>query len=162
MNRGNYPSDRLRILFFGDLIGDPGLAALTAGIDELKEETDAQIIVANGENMADSSDLASIYTEKLYAPGVDVITSGNHIWHKKDAYPLLESDERILRPANYPSTVPGRGSVLIRVNNTAVGVINVIGQIRMSMNADCPFNAAMRIARGYGCYYRCRDVRSIR
>ena len=94
----------------GDLIGKPGRQALEALLPALRDERSIDFVTANGENLAGGMGLTPSTADALFAHGVDVITSGNHIWDKKEIYPALESNDRILRPLNYgTSGVPGRG-----------------------------------------------------
>jgi metallophosphoesterase (TIGR00282 family) len=95
-------------------------------------------VVANGENAAGGRGLTLTTAEELFDAGVDIITSGNHVWEHREIYPILESESPILRPLNYPPGAPGRG-LLVR-NGTAI--INLIGRTFMGVDADCPFRAA--------------------
>ncbi|HPU00796.1 MAG: TIGR00282 family metallophosphoesterase [Firmicutes bacterium] len=132
----------MNLLFIGDIFGSPGRSFLKELLPRLREEYEVDLAIANGENAAGGVGLTGAVAEEIFAAGVDVITSGNHIWNQKEIYPLLDTDERILRPANYPPGAPGRGSAVYRARDgTAVGVINVCGRIYSSHNLDCPFRA---------------------
>jgi len=132
----------MNLLFIGDIFGSPGRSFLKELLPRLREEYEVDLAIANGENAAGGVGLTGAVAEEIFAAGVDVITSGNHIWNQKEIYPLLDTDERILRPGNYPPGAPGRGSAVYRARDgTAVGVINVCGRIYSSHNLDCPFRA---------------------
>src|SRR5690349_7507789 len=104
------PKGALRVLMIGDVIGKPGRQALEAILPSLRDVRGLDFVTANGENLAGGMGLTVSTADALFAHGVDVITSGNHIWDKREIYPALEANDRILRPLNYGSTgVPGRG-----------------------------------------------------
>ncbi len=134
----------LRILFLGDLVGQPGLRALFVGLSPLVKETGAQLVVVNGENLAEGFGLTPDDKDKLFEIGVSVITSGNHIWQREDIYPVLDTEQRLLRPENYPPGVPGHGSVVVEASGTPVGILNIQGRERMGASVDCPFRAAKK------------------
>ncbi|HOA34774.1 MAG TPA: TIGR00282 family metallophosphoesterase [Bacillota bacterium] len=132
----------MNLLFIGDIFGSPGRSFLKELLPELLKDYQIDLAIANGENAAGGVGLTGTVAEEIFSAGVDVITSGNHIWHQKEIYPLLETEERILRPANYPPGVPGKGSAVYRARDgTAVGVINVCGRTYSSQHFDCPFRA---------------------
>ena len=120
----------------GDIIGRPGRKALKAILPELRRELDIDFVTANGENTAGGFGLTLDTANELLSSGVDVITSGNHIWDQREIIPHLNSHLPILRPLNYPPSTPGRG--YIRVGG--VLVINLIGRVFVG-NFDCPFRA---------------------
>jgi len=128
----------LKVLFVGDVVGRLGRRTLQALLPAIRRETDAHLVVANGENAAGGRGLTLTTAEELFDAGVDVITSGNHIWEHREIYPILEGESPILRPLNYPPGVPGRG-LLIR---NGVAVINLLGRTFMGVDADCPFRTA--------------------
>ena len=102
-------SDSINALVLGDIIGQPGCRALFVGLKGLIKKYRAELVVVNGENAAGGFGLTPEIANQLFSVGVDVITTGNHIWQKKEIYSFLENDDRILRPANYPSGAPGKG-----------------------------------------------------
>jgi metallophosphoesterase (TIGR00282 family) len=130
MTRSDGP---LRVLMIGDVIGKPGRLAVTQVLPGLRESRDLQFVTANGENMAGGMGLTASTAEALYDAGVDVITSGNHIWDKREIYPELDRDERILRPLNYGEQgVPGRGwGEFHAADGTPLAVINAQGRTYM-------------------------------
>jgi len=118
----------------GDVIGKPGRIAVERLLPRLRDERDIQLVTANGENMAGGMGLTASTAQALFDAGVDVITSGNHIWDKKEIYPELDRDERILRPINYGEQgVPGRGwGVFHAHDGTEIAVINAQGRTYMA------------------------------
>lgn len=130
-----------RILMLGDVIGDAGLAALRARLPGLARDSGAALVVANGENAAGGFGLTRETADSLFSAGVHIITSGNHIWEKKGSTELLESDSRILRPANYPARAPGHGIAELLIDGRRLVVINLQGREGMSP-IDSPFVCA--------------------
>jgi len=130
----------MKTLAIGDIIGRPGRDAVKALLPDLRKTYGIDFVVANGENTAGGIGITPASADELFACGVDVITSGNHIWAQRDIYDYLNGPRPIIRPLNYPSGVPGRGYVV----RNGIAVINLIG--RTYMNAyDCPFQAVNRI-----------------
>jgi metallophosphoesterase (TIGR00282 family) len=132
----------MRILFVGDIVGRPGRRALEGLLDRILKEYEVCFTIANGENAAGGMGLTPAIAEEIFGAGVDVLTSGNHIWAKKEIYPFLNEGGRILRPANYPARVPGRGSGVFKVaDGRKLGVLNLEGRVFMK-TLDCPFRVA--------------------
>ena len=134
----------LTALLVGDIVGRAGRCALDRALRQIVQRHRVDFVVANGENAAAGMGLTPTVAIELFDAGVDVLTSGNHIWGKKEMMPFLEEEGRVLRPANYPAPAPGRGSgVFTSIAGVKVGVLNLEG--RVFMNAlDCPFLAADR------------------
>ncbi len=130
----------------GDVIGKPGREAVEQVLPELRAAAGIDLVTANGENLAGGMGLTTQTAGGLFGAGVDVITSGNHIWDKREIYPALESDERILRPHNYGSDgVPGRGwGVFEAADGTEVAVLNFQGRTYM-IPIENPFTEADRL-----------------
>jgi hypothetical protein len=124
------------VLAIGDIIGKPGRRAVQKLLPDLKQQYGVGLVIANAENTAGGLGLTEATADELFGAGVDVLTSGNHIWAQKEIVPYLESEMPILRPLNYPPGVPGRGYL---VSNQTV-VVNLIGRTFMS-DYDCPFRA---------------------
>ncbi len=124
---------QVRVLMIGDVIGKPGRDAVAATLPNLREERHLDLVTANGENLAGGMGLTPSTAASLFEVGVDVITSGNHIWDKRDIYPELDRDDRILRPINYGDVgVPGRGwGVYHAADGSEVAVINAQGRTYM-------------------------------
>ena len=137
------PSGACRILMIGDLIGSPGRHAVERVLPELRDERAIDFVTANGENVAGGMGLTPSTAEAMFASGVDVITSGNHIWDKREIYPYLDANDRVLRPHNYGTHgVPGRGwGVYHAADGTEVAVINLQGRTYMQQ-IENPFTDA--------------------
>ena len=129
----------MRILFIGDIVGKPGRELIRRGLGALVDYHQIDVVIANAENAAAGFGLTREIGEQLFDWGVDVLTSGNHIWDKKEALAYIGTEPRLLRPANYPAGVPGNGSYLARTRQgETIGVINVMGRVFM-LAIDDPF-----------------------
>jgi metallophosphoesterase (TIGR00282 family) len=134
----------MRILFIGDIVGRPGRQLIKTGLQALVSRHDVDFVIANGENAAAGFGITREIGDELLDLGVDVLTSGNHIWDKKEALDFIGTEPRLLRPANYPAGAPGNGSYVARARNgQSVGVINVMGRVFM-LNIDDPFTVVLR------------------
>ncbi|MCX8053690.1 MAG: YmdB family metallophosphoesterase, partial [Armatimonadetes bacterium] len=132
----------LRILFVGDVVGSPGRRALGKMLKALRSRLDANLVIANGENAAGGLGITRTTAAAILESGVDAITLGNHAFTKKDMLAYVDSEPRILRPANYPPEVPGRGwGVFEATTGDRVAVANLAGRTFMAP-LDCPFRAA--------------------
>lgn len=132
----------MKILFIGDIVGRTGRRALACRLDRLIDIHNIDLVVANGENAAAGFGLTVDIARELFDLGIDVLTSGNHIWDKKEILDYLDRQERLLRPANYPGDPPGTGSGIYATSaGLKVGVLNLEGRVFMN-NLDCPFRAA--------------------
>ena len=135
----------LRAIMLGDVVGDPGLDALDRQLPLLIKENSVDFVVVNGENAASGFGLTLPHLERIFAAGADVVTSGNHVWEKRDFLPVLDSQPRILRPLNYPPGNAGKGFVTLeKPSSSGVPVtwaaVNIQGREFMSP-IDCPFRA---------------------
>jgi metallophosphoesterase (TIGR00282 family) len=134
----------VRILFIGDIVGKPGRELVRQGLQAIVDHHRIDLVIANAENSAAGFGITRDIGEQLLDYGVDVMTSGNHIWDKKEALDYIGIEPRLLRPANYPSGAPGRGSYLVRTrDNVSVGVVNVMGRVFM-LNIDDPFAVVLK------------------
>jgi len=134
----------MNILFIGDIIGRPGRELVHKGLRTLVEQYDIDVTIANAENSAAGFGITRDIGETLLEWGVDVMTSGNHVWDKKEALDYIATEPRLLRPANYPAGVPGRGSYVAQTRDgRAVGVVNVMGRVFMTP-IDDPFAVVLR------------------
>lgn len=124
------------ILVIGDIMGKPGRKAVQKILPDLREQYPLNLVVANAENAAGGLGLTPSTAEELFSAGVDVLSSGNHIWAQKEIFPYLDGDRPILRPLNYPPGVPGRGYII----KDQVMVVNLIGRTFIG-DFDCPFRA---------------------
>ena len=132
----------MRLLFIGDIVGRAGRRTLTDHLDHLIDHYLVDLVVANGENAAAGYGLTAPVLRELFDAGVDVVTSGNHIWDKKEIMTILDREPRLLRPANYPPGLPGVGQGIYETAaGIKVGIVNLEGRVFMK-NLDCPFRAA--------------------
>lgn len=135
----------MRVLFIGDVVGQPGRRALTELLPALRRELTIDVIVANGENAAAGRGLTSKTAREMFSAGVDIISSGNHIWDQREFVEDLDSNKPILRPANYPPGTPGRGILRCK----GLTVLNLQGRTFMA-NIDCPFRTADALLQDQG------------
>ena len=132
----------MNILFIGDIVGKPGRQAVAALLPKLKRQYQLDCVIANGENSAHGAGATTATVNELLAAGVDVITTGDHVWDQKGFEQEIDALPHVVRPLNIAPTAPGHGSVVIRVGEKArVGVLNLLGRVYMPNN-DCPFRAA--------------------
>jgi metallophosphoesterase (TIGR00282 family) len=123
----------MKILFIGDIVGEPGRRAVKILLPKLRERHALDFVIANGENSAGGSGITPKIAEELFGYGVDVITSGDHLWDQKEVMELLLNEKRFLRPLNYPADVPGRGGGIFEVTNSKfkIAVLNAQGRTFM-------------------------------
>jgi metallophosphoesterase (TIGR00282 family) len=134
----------MTILFIGDIVGRPGRDLVQKGLRALVEHYDVDFTIANAENAAAGFGLTRDIGDTLLDWGIDVMTSGNHIWDKKEVLEYIPGEPRLLRPANFPAGVPGRGSCVAQTRDgRSVGVINLMGRVFMAP-LDDPFAVALR------------------
>lgn len=131
----------MNILCIGDVCGHAGCEHLASVLPALKRNEKIDFIIANGENSADGNGILPHSMRALFDAGVDVITGGNHTFRRREIFDYLESEERLLRPANMPASAPGTGARIYDFGRTAVGVINLLGTTYME-SLDCPFRTA--------------------
>ncbi|HXG92698.1 MAG TPA: TIGR00282 family metallophosphoesterase [Blastocatellia bacterium] len=135
----------MKVIIIGDVVGKPGRRILCASLRRLKEEHEAEFIVANVENAAEGAGVVPRVGDEILAAGVDVMTSGNHIYDKKEVIGYIEKQPRLLRPANYAPEAPGRGLWIgSSSSGTPIAVINIQGRVFMPLT-DCPFRTADRL-----------------
>lgn len=138
----------MQILFIADIVGGPGRKVVGALLPHLIKKHKVDFCIANGENAAGGFGLTLEIADELFALGVDVITTGNHIWDRKDMLPDLDRQPDILRPVNYPPGNPGRGAVVKKARNgLPVAVINLQGRVFMK-EIDCPFRTISTVLDG--------------
>lgn len=137
---------QIRILCVGDVVGPLGCAMIHKHLPDLKSREKIDVVIVNGENSAaQGRGITPKIVQFLRQKGADVVTSGNHIWYKKDIYPYLQNNHDLLRPANFPSGTPGVGVTTILSGNNVVGVINIQGRIFMKEQVDDPFRTVESI-----------------
>ena len=123
------------------MVGSPGRETLAKHLPLVREQHHVDVVIANGENAAGGFGLTSQTADEMFAAGVDFITSGNHIWDKREFRGALDETDRIIRPANYPPGSPGRGSGIVAAGEVTVGVLNLMGRVFMPA-VDDPFRVA--------------------
>ena len=131
----------MRILFIGDIVGGPGRRGLAQVLPGLREELEPDLVIANGENAAGGVGITERTADEIFAAGVEMITTGNHVYRHRDAYEFIDRCERLVRPANYPKGNPGRGSAVVDVGGTSVGILNLSGELQLTV-ARSPFPTA--------------------
>ena len=134
----------MRALFIGDVVGRPGREGLAAVMPRLREEHKPDLVIANGENTAGGVGVTEETAKELFALGVDVITLGNHAYRHRDVYDFLNAEERIVRPANFSASAPGRGYAIADAAGMRVAVVNLSGQLHLTVERS-PFPVAEEI-----------------
>lgn len=134
----------MKILCIGDVCGSIGCNFLRKVLPKFKKENNIDMIIVNGENSADGNGMLPTSVHHLYDSGAHVITGGNHSFRRKEVFVLLESDDTLLRPANFPDGAPGKGITLVDFGYTSVAVINLCGTVYLDP-LDCPFKASDRL-----------------
>jgi metallophosphoesterase (TIGR00282 family) len=117
----------VKLLFIGDIVGQPGRRAVKELVPKLREQHALDFVIANGENSAGGSGITPKIAEEIFSAGVDVITTGDHLWDQKEVMELLENEKRFLRPLNYPTATPGQGSAIFEFRNSKLETRNKIG-----------------------------------
>ncbi|MBF0569212.1 MAG: TIGR00282 family metallophosphoesterase [Candidatus Omnitrophica bacterium] len=132
----------MKILFIGDIVGSPGREVFAKHVPAMKVAGEVDFVIANAENAAGGSGITDRIAKDFFGLGCDVITLGDHVWDKREVYPFLNDEPRILRPLNLPPGVPGRGSCVIDgPGGVKIGIVMLLGRTFMKFPADCPFRA---------------------
>ena len=134
----------MRILMVGDIFGRAGRKFFCERTKELKRQKNIDVVVVNGENVAHGKSLTEATFNEILSGGADIVTTGNHIWDRKDIVPLLEREPFLIRPANFPENSPGKGYCIYPHRAKNIGVINLLGRVFMQP-VDCPFTRAEEI-----------------
>lgn len=134
-----------KILFIGDIVGRAGRRVLLEHLEALQQAHDIDYTVINAENAAAGFGVTRSITADLFKNGADLLTSGNHIWDKRETLEFIADEPRLLRPENYPADAPGRGWYKTTINGLTVGVLNIMGTVFMHPTLDCPFRSADRL-----------------
>lgn len=138
----------MKILFIGDIVGSPGRRAVKELLPRLREQHGLDVMIANGENSAGGSGITPDIATELFGYGLDGITTGDHLWDQKEVVELLQRESRVLRPLNYPSGTPGKGSAILKIRDLPpVAVINVQGRSFMQPPLENPFLTALEEAK---------------
>lgn len=132
----------MRVLFIGDIVGKTGRAAVRSLLPLIINKYKTELVIANGENAAGGFGITEKVASELFGYGIHILTSGNHIWDKKESIPYIGKENRIIRPLNYPPGVPGFGSITWPVGDKKIGIINLSGRVFMS-SIDCPFRVGL-------------------
>lgn len=132
----------MKILFIGDIVGKVGRLTVKALLPAIVSRYRIDLVIANGENAAGGFGITEKIAAELFGYGIHIITSGNHIWDKKDSIPYISKENRLLRPLNYPPGVPGYGSVIYTIQGLKVAALNLSGRVFMS-NLECPFRTGI-------------------
>lgn len=129
------------VLFIGDIVGKAGRLAVGSLVRDIRVEHHLDLIIANGENAAGGMGITPDIARELFSTGIDILTSGNHIWQKKEIIEYLQQEKKLLRPLNFPSDTPGYGSCLVKTSaGYSVAVVNLLGRVFMD-TYSCPFRA---------------------
>ncbi|MCC5464465.1 TIGR00282 family metallophosphoesterase [Pelosinus baikalensis] len=134
----------MNVMMIGDICGQPGRRTAAHYIPLLKKKYNLDLIIANGENSAGGVGITAHVLEELLELGIDCITTGNHVWDKKEVFNFIDTEKRLIRPANYPPGTPGKGYHILSMNNYKIAVINLLGRVFMPP-IDCPFRTADQI-----------------
>ncbi len=129
----------MNILCIGDIVGRPGRDYLKRNLASIKKEYNIDFVIANGENSAGGVGITKSTYEDLISMGIDAITLGNHTWAKREVIEFINTADRLIRPANYPSNNPGKGYIILGAENKKIAVINLCGRVFMDA-IECPFS----------------------
>lgn len=133
----------MRIVFIGDIVGRPGREAIREGLPRILKKERIEFVIANGENAAGGSGLTPSICDELFSYGIDIITSGDHIWKKKEIIDYIQNTKNLLRPLNYPKEVPGLGSVVLETKNgNKIAIVSLLGRVFMEPLL-CPFRTSL-------------------
>ena len=133
----------MNLLFIADIVGKPGRAAVEAGLAAMRSEREIDFVIANCENAAGGFGVTAEIAQGLFDLGIDILTSGNHIWDRREVLPVLDQEPLLLRPHNYPPENPGRGVAIGRAQGLSIAVVNLQGRVFMPA-IDCPFRLMTR------------------
>lgn len=135
----------MKILLVADVVARPGREALAGALPGLRKAHAPDLVIVNVENLAAGFGVTPKVVKEVFATGADVLTSGNHIWDRKEGVALLEEEPRLLRPANFPPGNPGFGSIVVTTRAGRVGVLNLQGRVFMTQLVDDPFRVGRRL-----------------
>lgn len=134
----------MNIMMIGDICGKPGRMTVIYYLQELVKQYNIDVVIANGENAAGGVGITKDVMEELLSHGIDVITTGNHVWDKKEIFDFIDASDNLVRPANYPPGTPGHGFTILPWKDYKLGIVNLAGRVFMPQ-MDCPFRAADQI-----------------
>ena len=127
------------ILCIGDVVGSNGCDFLRRRLPALKRTKGIDVVIANGENSADGNGITPTSADHLFDSGVDIITTGNHTYRRREVYDYLDDNEAVLRPANFPPEAPGHGMTILDMGRYQIAVINLMGAVYLDEHLNCPF-----------------------
>ena len=136
----------MKIMLTGDVVGRPGRRAFQKYTPKLRQERQIDVVVVNGENSAGGKGITRKSLDELYHGGADIVTSGNHVWDKKDVLEFIDREPFLVRPGNYPEGAPGKGSCIYPFRSKNIGMMNLSGRTFMPV-LDCPFQKAEELLR---------------
>jgi metallophosphoesterase (TIGR00282 family) len=140
-----FPTAPMNILFIGDIFASPGRNIVAQNLQRIISEEKIDLAIANAENSAGGFGITPLIAQELFSMGLEALTSGNHIWDKKEIFDYLPREPRLLRPANYNADLPGQGCIVLKARNgVQAAVINLQGRVHMP-SIDCPFRKADQI-----------------
>ena len=145
----------MKILILGDIVGRPGRKFLNDQLAGYKKDNQIDLIIANGENAAGGAGITAKTATEILGSGVNAITLGDHVWDQMNFNREIDQLDRVCRPANLPSSNPGRDRLVISVNNQRIGLFTVLGRTFMGPKVSCPFQTAGRLVRRNEGRYRC-------
>ncbi|MCX5680710.1 MAG: YmdB family metallophosphoesterase, partial [Candidatus Omnitrophica bacterium] len=136
----------MNILCIGDIVGKPGREAVQKLLPQLVEEHKIDFVIANAENAAGGAGILPKIAEELLGYGCDLLTTGDHIWDKKEIFDFLDKTPNVLRPLNFPHQTPGKGFFVAETKTgKKIAVINLLGRVFMRYNTNCPFEAVAEV-----------------
>jgi 2',3'-cyclic-nucleotide 2'-phosphodiesterase len=133
------PDNAIRILFLGDVVGEPGRKAIADKLESIKEARAVDFVIVNGENAAGGKGLTPRLAIDLMRQGATVVTTGDHVWDQRELLPWIDTEPRVLRPANWPSDTPGQGFVVLDTKKGPVAVVNLLGRVFIHTTLEHPF-----------------------
>ncbi|MBI3603691.1 MAG: TIGR00282 family metallophosphoesterase [Nitrospirae bacterium] len=135
----------MKVLFIGDIMGEPGRRVIARTLHKVVAEHAVDLVIGNGENAAAGFGITPELAHELFEMGLSVITTGNHVWDKKEILEFIPHEPRLLRPANYPAGTPGHGSIVVETpGGEKLGILQLMGRIYMPAILECPFQVARR------------------
>jgi len=140
---------KMKILFIGDVIGKTGRKCIAEYLPKLIKEKNIDFVIANGEHISNGFGIQEAQAKTLFDLGVDCFTGGNHTFKKRDSFHFIETEKRVIRPANFPKSSVGRGHYIFEKNGKKILVLNLMGQIFMDSSYDSPFDLADKILENY-------------
>jgi hypothetical protein len=133
----------MKILFIGDIVGAPGREAIKRLLPQIKKEYSIEFTIANIENAAGGVGVTPRIVDELWSYDLDILTTGDHVWNRREILTIIDSEDKLLRPANFPEGIPGKGYCIIENQGRKLGVVNLQGRVFMAPVVRCPFRVAI-------------------